>query len=310
MIGTSIKPGFHARTWSAIPLVPAAIVLMTGMFAGAVETPGFAPSKHDNKVIVKSGEASRVSEIVRAAAAGVIVELSVRVGDEVKKGQVLGHTELAPTKYQLDLARHALEDRTALDAAKGHADAWAATRAETEDALRRRRVERPRLDWANGMEQFHRGNYDAQLEKKKVQRIQYEYWREQYDNRFFRAPADGVVTGILHDVGKSVQVATHVFTISNSKTYLVPLSVPAALADGVTTGSSLLVRATNGRHVSRGMVDAIAEDPQAPGSKIITLLVNEKDFPSSTGNQMQGTRFDVLLSQMEPDVGASPNSSL
>jgi hypothetical protein len=57
-------------------------------------------------------------------------------------------------------------------------------------------------------------------------------------------------------------------------------------------------------------VDSIVEDPQAPDSKIITLLVNEKDFPSATATRMEGSTFDVLLPQMEKDGGASPNSSL
>lgn len=287
-----------------------AFVLLGGMLAEAAEPPGFTRSNSDEKIIVKSAGASRVSEKVRAGTAGVIVEISVRVGDEVKKGQLLGHTELAPTKYQLDLARQALLDNTSLNAAEGQAEASEATRAETEEAVRRRKVEKPRLDWAIGMEQFHRGNHKAQLEKKKIQRIQYEYWKQQYDNRFFRAPADGVVTEIVHDIGKSVQVATHVFTISNSRTYLVPLSVPAGLADGVAPGSSLLIRPSNGRHVSRGLVDSIVEDPQAPDSKIITLLVDEKDFPTSTGTRMEGSTFDVLLSQMEADAGSNSNNSL
>jgi multidrug efflux pump subunit AcrA (membrane-fusion protein) len=280
------------------------------MLAGAAEVPGFSHPQSDEKVIIKSAGASRLNEKVRAGAAGVIVEILVRVGDEVKKGQLLGHTELAPTKYQLDLARQALEDNTSLNAAEGQAEASEAVRAETEDAVRRRKVEKPRLDWAIGMEQFHHGNHKAQLEKKKIQRIQYEYWKQQYDNRFFRAPADGVVTEIVHDIGKSIQVAAHVFTVSNSRTYLVPLSVPAGLADGVTPGSSLLIRPSDGRHVSRGLVDSIVEDPQAPDSKIITLLVNEKDFPSATATRMEGSTFDVLLPQMEKDGGASPNSSL
>ncbi len=272
------------------------------MFAQAVETPGITRSRLDDKIIVESGTAARVSEKVRAGAAGVIVEISVRVGDKVKKGQVLGHTELPATKYQLDLARQALEDNTALNSAQGHAQAWEATRAETEEALRKRRVEKPRLDWATGMEQFHRGNYDAQVERKKVQRIQYEYWQEQYEARFFRAPVDGVVTQILHDLGKSVPVATHVFTISDDQSYLVPVTVPEEYAASAATNSTLPIRVSNGSHVARGLVNSIANDPKAPGKKIITLLVNEKDFPTAPRGDLSGSKFDVLLPQADSVV--------
>lgn len=279
-----------------------AFTLGGGMFVQAAETPGITRSKLDDKMIVESGAAARVSEKVRAGAAGVIVEISVSVGDKVKKGQVLGHTELPATKYQLDLARQALEDNTSLNAAQGHAQAWAATRAETEEAVRKRKVEKPRLDWATGMEQFHSGQYDAQVERKKVQRIQYEYWQEQYEARFFRAPVDGVVTEILHDLGKSVPVATHVFTISDSNSYLVPVTVPEEYAASAATNSTFPIRVSNGRHVSRGIINSIADDPKAPGKKIITLLVNEKDFPKPASGDLSGSKFDVLLPQVDPTV--------
>jgi hypothetical protein len=140
------------------------------------------------------------------------------------------------------------------------------------------------------------------LEQKKLQRIQYEYWQQQYEARFFKAPVDGVVTEVLLDVGKPVTYATHVFTVGNKDSYMVPLTVPAEFANALSTNSLLPIRATNGKHVARGLVDSITDNPKAPGKKIIKLLVNGRDFPTETSSNLSGTKFDVLLPQTAEDA--------
>lgn len=282
---------------SGFPFALAAISISAGMICGLARAQDFHLSRIGEKIVVESAGASPVSEKIRAGSPGVLVAVFVKVGDTVKKGQVLGHTELAATKYQLDLARHAMENEAALRAMQGQAEAWAATREETQEAVRKRKVEESRLDWASGMERFHRNNYEAQLEQKKLQRIQYEYWQQQYESRFFKAPADGVVTEVLLDIGKPVNHATHVFTVGNKDSYVAPVTVPAEFAAAIANNALLPIRATNGRHVTNGLVDSISDDPKKPGFKIIRLLVNRSDFPAETGSNLSGTKFDVLLPQ-------------
>lgn len=278
-------------------------LIAAGLSFSAVRAQDPQVADTDGKVIVKSGEATQVTEKVRAAAPGTLVAILVKPGDPVKKGRVLGHTELAATKYQFDLARYALENIASLSAAEGQADAWRATREETEEAVRKRKVEKTRLDWAIGMEKFHRGTYESQLEQKKVQRIQYEYWQEQYEARFLRAPVEGVVTEVLLEPGKTISYATHVFTVSNEHSFMVPVSVPAKLVQWVLANSMLPLRSTKSREVTRGRVDSIIDDPSSPGKKIIRLLVSETDMPPGAGADPSGMTFDVLLPQ-EPQDGA------
>jgi multidrug efflux pump subunit AcrA (membrane-fusion protein) len=271
----------------------AAIVLFSG-HAGAQ---GFKRSKPGEKVIIESGAASQVSEKVRACAQGVVVAVFVKAGDTVTKNQVLGHMELATAKYQLDLSRHNLENNASLRAFKSLAQAWTATREETEQAVRKRQMNESRLEWASNMERYHQGNYEAQLEQKKLQRIQYEYSSQQYEARFFRAPVDGVVTEVLLDVGRKVDIATHVFSVGNDDSFMVPVEVPADLAKAVSTGSDLPVRAVNGGDVMRGLVQEILDNPKKAGGKIIRLMLRRSDFPTVSGADLAGTKFDVLLPQ-------------
>ena len=298
----------HQRILDRNPLAGFQVVHLTALIAAIL---WFSPAqaqqpeatKPDGKVIVESGEATPVSEKVRAAAPGTLVAILVKPGVSVKKGQILGHTELAATKYQLDLARLALENTATLDAAEGQANAWTATREETEEAVRKRKVEKTRLDWAIGMEKFHRGNHEAQLEQKKIQRIQYEYWQQQYEARFFRAPVDGVVTEVLLEAGKTVGYATHVFTVSNEESFMVPVSVPAKLVRWVLANSMLPIRPTHSQLVSRGRVDSIVDDPSSPGNKIIRLLISQTDLPEGPDSNPSGMTFDVLLPQGATQAG-------
>jgi multidrug resistance efflux pump len=147
------------------------------------------------------------------------------------------------------------------------------------------------------MERYHQGNYEAQLELKKIQRLNYEYWQQQYEARFFKAPVDGVVTEVLLDVGKKIECGTHVFSIGNDESYMVPVELPAELAANVSAGAGLPVRSMNGGGVAHGLVAEILDNPGKAGGKIIRLLLRRSDFTTEGGSNLAGTKFDVLLPQ-------------
>lgn len=255
-------------------------------------------------MLFESAGATRVSEKVRASAPGVIVEVFVKPGETVRKGQVLGHTELDATKLQLDLAEHAMRSKAKLEAARGQADAWAVAREETAISVRRREQEKSRLDWAVSMEKMYQANYDAQVEEEDAQMIQYQYWKSQYEKRFFRAPVDGVVTEVLAEVGESVNFATHVFTVGNDDTYAIPVTIPAPLAEAAIPSETLPVRTSDGKSVTRALVDSVIDDPRETGRKIIRLLIKSADFPTATRPKLKGMKFDVLLPEL---AASSPN---
>jgi multidrug efflux pump subunit AcrA (membrane-fusion protein) len=246
-------------------------------------------------LLFQSAAAAKVVEKVRAGAPGVMVETYVKVGDLVKKGQVLGHTELEATKLQLDLARHAMDTKANVKSAKGQATAWSVSREETEEAVRRRKAEKTRLEWAIAMEEMYQGNYEVQLEMENVQIIQYDYWKDQYERRFFRAPVDGVVSEVLVDVGKQVAIATHVFTIRNDEAFSIPVTVPSELADSAISHKTLPVRTADGKAVSDAIVSSVIDDPRPTGSKILKLLVRASDFPAAIRAKLTGMKFGVLL---------------
>lgn len=258
--------------------------------AGISDSPG-----SDEPLIYESAGASRVVELVRAEAQGIMVGVFVKTGDTVTKGQLLGHTELDATKFQLDLAQAALDAKGNVDAAKGQADAWSVTREETQEAVRKRRVEKTRLAWATAMEKMYQGTYEIQLDAEKAQLIQYTYWKEQYEKRFFRAPVDGVVSQVLVEPGKSVAIAAHAFTIQNDNLYSIPVTVPDEVARTATTGQTLPVRPESNKIATRALVGAVNDSPGKPGNKTVQLLIPINSFPASIRAKLIGTKFEVLF---------------
>lgn len=250
------------------------------------------------KLLFKSAGATRIAEKVRANAPGVVVEVFVKVGDFVRNGDILGHTELDATKLQLDLAKRALDSKANVDAAEGQAEAWSVTREETEEQVDRHKLEKTRLDWAIAMEKMYRANYEVQLETENTQQIQYDYWKAQYDNRYFRAPVDGIVSEIVAELGKNVNFASHVFTISNDSAFAFPISVPAAIANAVSPNDLLPIRSADGKSVNRALVESVIDDPRSAGAKIIKLLIKAAEFPAATRANLKGMKFDVLLPQV------------
>lgn len=259
-------------------------------------------TKSGEMLLCESAAASRVVEKVRSGTQGVMVAVFVKPGDVVRKGQILGHVELDATKLQLDLAKRTMESKANVQAAEGQAEAWKVTREETEQAVRRRDAAQSRLEWALAMEKMHRGNYEVQLAVEDTQEIQYEYWKDQYEKRFFRAPLDGTITETPVDVGKQVTYATHVFTVSNENTYSLPVTVPAEIAEAAVPNQTVPVRSADGKSVSRAVVDSVIDNPAAAGSKIVKLLIQAADFPATVRPKLKGMKFDVLLPQASHDA--------
>ncbi len=267
------------------------------MQPSAVTAQSIYQTEPGEKLLFKSTGAVRISEKIRAAAPGVMTEIFVKSGDVVKKGDLLGHTELDATRLQLALAKRALDSKANVDAAEGQAEAWTVTREETEEQVEKRKAEKTRLAWAVAMEKMYRANYEIQLETENVQQIQYDYWKDQYEKRFMKAPVDGIVSEIVLEVGKNVNFASHVFTISDENTFSVPVIVPAPLAATISPSDKLPIRSSDGKSVTRALVDSIIDDPRSVGGKIIRLLVRASDFPAALRPNLKGMKFDVLLPQ-------------
>ena len=288
-------------------LVMLAMLLAT---APAAMAQSLTPAGAGDKQVFESAAASQVVELVRAEAQGVMVDVFVNVGDLVKKGQLLGHTELDATKLQLNLAKSTLEAKGNVTAAEGQAEAWTVVREETEVAVHKRNAEKTRLAWASAMEKMYQGTYDIQLDAEKTQLIQYMYWKDQYEKRFFRSPVDGVVSEVRVEPGKTVNIATHAFTIRNDNLFSIPVTVPEDIARTAASGDSLPVRPTNINFSTRALVDSVSNSPVKAGDKVLRLLIPTTVFPATIRSKLSGMKFEVLFPLATEDKAASTSRAL
>lgn len=266
------------------------------LFAGKVFAEAPILPTADALLRFESGAAARVIEKVRASRPGTVIEVSVKVGDTVKKGQLLGHTELDAVKMSKDVAQANLEAQGNVDEKFWQHKAWTIQREEAEEAVKKRQVPKSRLEWATSMEKMYEAMYRTQLEAEDLQKLQYEFYTQEYDARFFRAPVEGVVSEVLVTPGQGVNFATHVATVKNEAQFSVPVTLPVSLADSAMRAGTLLVRSPNGRAMIRAVVDSMIDDPSAPGErKIAKLLINEADLPSIPGQKTEGVKFDVFV---------------
>lgn len=257
---------------------------------------GFARAQGvEEKQIYQSESASRCIEKVRSFSQGTTMAVFVKRGDKVSSGQVLGHTEVDKAKLDYEMARLTMESKANVEAAKSQAEAWRINREEVERAVRKRDSEATRLDWAIAMEEMYQANHGAQLDAEKSQVLQYRYYKDQYEKRFFRAPVEGVVTEILTEPGKPVGLAAHVFTITKDGYFSLPVKVPAPVAYAAMDETVLAVRPAGGKYAGRAVVGEIADDPVEPQKKIVRLLLKAADFPQAVRAKLQGMRFDVLM---------------
>lgn len=256
--------------------------------------------------MVESGVAEPLVEKVRTKRPGTVVELFVKVGDTVSKDQVLGHTELDQAKLNMDTARQNLEATGSLDQMFWLHRAWTSTREEAEEAVRKRTAPRTRLEYAESMEKWAESQYRAQQDMKKVQKIHYEFYKNEYESRFFRSPVDGVVTEVKVAVGQTVGIAAHAFTISNEAQLSVPVTVPAPAADAAAAAGSVPVREKAGKATIWAKVAGSRDHPGEPGvKKILRLLIPKRDVSAVAGQAKQALRFDVLVPDRPGGKGAA-----
>jgi len=274
----------------------AAASLIVPLFPGKVCGEGSLLGAADALLQVQSAPAVSVAEKVRANRPGTVVELFVKVGDTVKKGQMLGHTELYSAKLAKDLAEANVDKNTSVEEKFWQLRVWTIQREDTEEAVRKRQAPKSRLDWALAMEKIQQAQYDGQLQAKETQKRQYEYAVDEYEGRIFRAPVDGVVSEVPVELGKGVNYATHVATIKNDNLLIVPVTLPAALAEASAQVGTILVRTPNGKAMIPAVVDSMTDDPAAPKErKIARLFINKAELSSAPGQKPEGMKFDVFV---------------
>jgi len=267
---------------------------------------GDAPASGPTPATPKDAKPSQVTstgavlaeETIRIEAPGTMDEILVKAGDSVKKGQMLAHTDLYSTKQSLDIARSNFEAKGNPDQALAQYQACTIQREQAEDAVRQSHTKSntEQLALATALEQAAKGQYEAQMDNKAVQKIQLDYWIDEYARRIVVSPLDGVVSEVLVKPGAGVNYATPICTVRKAGYYSVLVTIPAAAAETASQMGCLMVLAPGGKTITRADIDTITDDPAAPGkNKIVKLLIGKDDLPAIDQARPEGLKFDVFV---------------
>jgi RND family efflux transporter MFP subunit len=214
---------------------------------------------------------------VKAKVAGELQALSVREGDAVKNGQVIGRID--PTDYRARLAGNDA-DVAAAQAALGVAEKNQATQASL---LAKNFISANAYDTTVG-------NRDAAKAKLDAARAAADVGRKALADTTLVAPMDGIVSARIVQAGERVPVDGRIVTIADISRLELAASVPAGEAARLAVGAELTL-GVEGLDAVRiiGRIDRI-NPAAAPGSRSIELyaVVDNRDARLRGGLFAQG----------------------
>jgi RND family efflux transporter MFP subunit len=223
---------------------------------------------------------------VASAESGLVMEIKVRVGDEVQEGQIIArlddeiHLILLETAEKKMAAEGVLESATAELAlrkfrlkkleeltARGHG------RAEE--------VERARADFEIAAAQVLAARDDLAIRKGEYKRLKAELKR-----RDIRAPLDGFVVSKLKEVGEFVAPNDpNVVALVQLDPLLAKFSMKQSLAKRLHVGDALYVRFPDDRRV-KGIVHVISPIIDAESGTVrVKLLIDNPDYSYTSGER-------------------------
>jgi len=195
---------------------------------------------------------------IKAKVAGELLALSVREGDPVKQGQIIGRIEA--TDYRARLAG------SEADVAAAHAALVVAEKNQTtqESLLAKNFISRNAYDTTAG-------NRDAAKARLDAARAAADVGRKALADTTLVAPIDGIVSARIVQAGERVPVDGRIVTISDISRLELAASVPAGEAARLAVGAAITlgVEGLDGVPIS-GRIERI-NPSAAAGSRSIEL---------------------------------------
>jgi RND family efflux transporter MFP subunit len=254
------------------PAVAATVLEFAAADLVAAETRSMAPSVQLSGTLRPWREAT-----VKAKVAGELQALTVREGDAVKQGQVIGRIDA--TDYRARLAGSDA-DVAAAAAALGVAEKNQSTQ---ESLLAKNFISRNAYDTTAG-------NRDAAKARLDAARAAADVGRKALADTTLVAPLDGIVSARLAQAGERVAVDGRIVTIADISRLELAASVPAGEAARLAPGAAITLGVEGLDDVRiEGRIERI-NPAAAPGSRSIELyaLIDNRDGRLRGGLYAQG----------------------
>jgi multidrug efflux system membrane fusion protein len=200
---------------------------------------------------------SATTSVLSAQIGGTVLEVRVRAGDRVRRGQVLAVLDDRSPRAQLGAAQAGVEEASqglaevdqALQAAAADRQFAEATYRRYQGLLEKNSVSRQEFDGAEARYKAALANERAaQAKKKQVEargqqaRSQQESAQTQFSYSRVTSPLDGVVTAKMVDAGTVVMPGTPLLTVEDTTRYRLEASLSERYLPKVSAGMAASVR--------------------------------------------------------------------
>ncbi len=239
-----------------------------------VETVHLAPVQEYFEAVgtVRSATVS----VLGAQVSGTILEVRVKPGDRVKRGQLLAVLDDRDSRARLNATQAGVEEASqagvevdqAFQAAAAGRQFAEATYRRYEVLLKKNSVSRQEFDGAEARYKAALANERALEAKKKQTQARDEQARAElvsaetlHSYSRITSPIDGIVTAKPVDRGTLVMPGTPLVTVEDPSRYRLEASLPEELLPKVSSGMAVAVRTDHGRIEGRVAEIVPAADP-------------------------------------------------
>ncbi len=200
---------------------------------------------------------SATTSVLSAQMSGTVLDMRVKAGDRVKRGQLLAVLDDRSPRAQLGAAQAGVEEASqglaevdqALQAAASDRQFAEATYRRYQGLLEKNSVSRQEFEGAEARYKAALANERAaQAKKKQIEargqqaRSQQESAQTQYSYSRITSPIDGVVTAKSVDAGTVVMPGTPLITVEDSTRYRLEASLPEQHLPKVSVGMPVSVK--------------------------------------------------------------------
>lgn len=225
--------------------------------------------------------------------AGQIIAVHKRLGDRVKKGEVIGAVNNEDTRIELEQARaQVLAAQANLQRMKLQINA-------SEELMKTKSISQAEYIAAKSSYLSAKANHDGALAyEKKLQRT--------FDNSRFLSPVSGTIASISLEIGEYIIPGKPVCTIIDTRKLIVKSGVSESVIPCMETGSEVSIRTINGTQQTKGTINGIGQKPiNGSSSYPIEVVLSNQDgklFPGMV------VTLEVLIKEHKDIVAVDMHS--
>jgi RND family efflux transporter MFP subunit len=279
------------RTLSRLTAVVSAGFFASAAWAADVE--GFA-------------EPSREIQVA-AADAGILERISVKEGDRVARGQVLGNLDQLVLRATLDIADKTRLSRGRLNSAQADLRLKSERLVKLRMLLERKTASQEEVDRTAVEKEVAEAQLLAVQEELAIRELEYQRILAQLEQRLLRCPIDGVITRIVKDPGEYVSPSDPVvLTVVQLDPLIVVFSTPSVAAAELTAGREVTMLYGEQKASAKGIVEFVSPVADAQSG---TIQVKVK-LPNPQNAYRSGEKCLLVLGTAVPAKAADQTAEV